>query len=406
MNILIVTSSYPPEIRSSSHLMQELAEEFALRGNQVTVVTSYPKVNLAQEVTGRSFKIYSRQNNINIIRTKTPVHPHEKSIFIIRGVSYLTLPFLFFLNIKKYIKSRLDAIIVYSPPLTLAIVGTLVKKAYGAKFVLNVQDIFPQNAIDLDILTNPLLIRFFKAIEGKAYADADAVTVHSMGNYRFLTQDNRCSVGKLSTLPNWIDLNSHKGSMMSCRLRDRFSLGNKFIFFFGGVMGPSQGLDVIIDAARELKDLEDIVFLLVGDGLEQERLKRRVNDHRMSNVIFGPFFDKNDYKALLQEVDVGLVCLSAKNKTPVVPGKLLGYMSAELPVLALLNRESDGHHIIREAACGCSAISDNPVRASRLMLKMYRNKKHLKQWGKNGLDYASLHFSKKHCVDKMEQLIR
>ena len=171
-------------------------------------------------------------------------------------------------------------------------------------------------------------------------------------------------------------------------------------------MGPSQGLDLIIDAAWELRGYEDIVFLLVGNGLEKERLEKRVNDLQMNNIIFGPFFDKDDYRAILREVDVGLVCLSVKNKTPVVPGKLLGYISAELPVLALLHKESDGHQIIREAECGYSAVSDNPIRVSRLILKMYRNREHLKQLGKNGLDYASLHFSKKLCVDKMEQLIR
>jgi len=386
--------------------MQDLAEELTLRGNKVTIVTSYPKMNLAQAQKGRSFRAYSRENRIDVIRAKAPIHPHEKKHFIIRGILYLALPYIFFLNIRKYVANGIDAVIVYSPPLTLAMVGGLVKKTYGAKFVLNVQDIFPQNAIDLGILTNPVMIRFFKAIERKAYVDADAVTVHSAGNYRFLTHTNRCSADKLSTLSNWIDLNGSKGSTISGRFRDIYGLGNRFVFFFGGVMGPSQDLDVIVDAARELRKFEDIVFLMVGDGLEKERLERRVTDHRMKNIVFGPFLDKDDYRALLKEVDVGLVCLSAKNQTPVVPGKLLGYMSAELPVLALLNRESDGHQIVREATCGYSGISDDPEQAFRLMLKIYRDRDKLAQLGRNGLEYARKHFSKKVCVGKMEELIR
>lgn len=406
MNILIITSSYPPEIRSSSYLMQELAEELAVRGHQVTVATSYPKVNLAQELNGRSFEICSRENGVDVIRIKTPVHPHEKRHFSVRGISYLVLPYIFFFNIKKYINNRIDAVIVYSPPLTLGLVGGMVKKTYGAKFVLNVQDIFPQNAIDLGVLTNPIPIRFFEAVERKAYADADIITVHSKSNSRVLARDNRCCAGKLSTIYNWIDRDGFEGPVASGRFRDRYGLGNRFTFFFGGVMGPSQGLDVIIDAARELKSIENVVVLLVGDGLERARLEKRAGDHQLDNIVFGSFVDKNDYRALLNEVDVGLVCLSAKNKTPVVPGKILGYMAAAVPVLALLNKESDGHEIIREAACGYSEISDDPIKASRLMLEMYRNRECLKRWGKNGLDYATRHFSKKTCVDKIEELIR
>ena len=368
--------------------------------------TSCLEFNLSEAANGRTFETCSRENNVDILRIKMPVHPHAKCPLSVRGISYLILPYIFFLNIRKHVKRRLDAVIVYSPPLPLALTGGLVKKTYGAKFVLNVQDIFPQNAIDLGILSNPMLIRLFEALERKAYAQANIVTVHSDSNRRFLLQNKRCGAEKLSTLHNWVDPDVFEKPVLSGTFRDHYDFGDRFIFFFGGVMGPSQGLDVVIDSARELKHIEDIVFLLIGDGLEKPRLEKRADDLQLDNVIFGPFVDKGDYRTLLEEVDVGLVCLSAKNKTPVVPGKILGYMSSSVPVLALLNKESDGHQIIRDARCGYSEISGDPTRASDLMLKIYRERKSLKRLGKNGLDYAVRHFSKNKCVDKMEELIR
>jgi len=386
--------------------MEELAEELALRGHQVTVSTSFPKVNLPYEFNERSFEICSKQNNVNVIRTKTPVHPHEKSKFAVRGISYLILPYLFFLDIRKYIKNRIEAVIVYSPPLTLAMAGRLVKRKYGAKFLLNVQDIFPQNAIDLGVMRNSYLIRFFEGVERKAYADADIVTVHSANNRQLLTRERHCPSDKVAVLHNWMDLNAGKRQKASDGFRRRYGLGSRFAFFFGGVMGPSQGLDVIIEVAGELKSMKDIVFLLVGDGLEKGRLEKRVEDLKLDNVVFGPFVEPEEYRALLREVDVGLVCLSTRNKTPVVPGKIVGYMAASVPILALLNKESDGHHIIQEARCGYSELSNDPLRAASLMVKMYRERKRLKQYGENGFRYAAEHFSKKACVDKLEELLR
>jgi glycosyltransferase involved in cell wall biosynthesis len=90
----------------------------------------------------------------------------------------------------------------------------------------------------------------------------------------------------------------------------------------------------------------------------------------------------------------------------VVPGKILGYMAAGIPVLAFLNRESDGHQIIKEARCGYSEVSDDSSRAAQLILKMFEEKKRLKEVGSNGYQYALRNFSKKVCVDKLEGLLR
>jgi len=131
-----------------------------------------------------------------------------------------------------------------------------------------------------------------------------------------------------------------------------------------------------------------------------------VRQEKLENVIFHPFVSKGEYAQLLSEIDVGLVCLTSKNKTPVVPGKILGYMAAKIPVLAFLNRESDGHEIIREARCGYSAVSNNSQKAAEMILKIYSERHNLREMGLNGYRYAAANFSKKACVDKLESLLR
>jgi len=404
MNILLVTDAYPPEIRSASHLMQELAEELISRGHRVVVITSDPRYNLPENASRKIFKHHTFENGVEVIRVKTL--PHHKVNFLVRGVAQITMPYLFDSALKRSAKKHFDVVLVYSPPLPLCAVGSIIKKKHGARFVLNVQDIFPQNAIDLGALRNPLLIKFFERMENRAYQQADIVTVHSDGNKAFLLNSKHVPNNKLQTLPNWIDIDGFQHTKLNRRFRKHFGLEHKFIFLFAGVLGPSQHLEFIIDIAANMQSLSDLAFLLVGDGTEKARLMALVKQRNLGNVVFHPFISKEEYSELVCEVDVGLVCLSPKNKTPVVPGKILGYMAARIPVLAYLNQKSDGHSIIQTARCGYSAVSDNIKRGTELLFKLYHERDTLNVLGENGYRYAVEHFSKKRCIDRLESFFQ
>ncbi|MDP2690575.1 MAG: glycosyltransferase family 4 protein [Deltaproteobacteria bacterium] len=402
MNILLISDSYPPEIRSASHLMRELAEELLARGHGVAVATSYPRYNLAEGLEHKAFSECSVEDGVKVIRVKTP--PHHKVNFIIRGISQLIMPHLFFSRIARHIKSKVDVVIVYSPPLPLAAVGQKVKKRYGARFILNVQDIFPQNAKDLGILRNRAAISLFERLERKAYAGADVIAVHSDGNKRFLIEKKNLPPGKVSTVHNWISIEPYMNARATGSFRKGWGVEGKFIFLFAGVVGPSQGLDMIIRAANELREIKDICFLIVGDGTEKDRLEKLARSYSLDNVYFRPFVSKEEYPALVKESDVGLVCLSSMNRTPVVPGKILGYMAASLPIAAFLNRESDGHELIREAGCGYSEVSEDHGKIAEVLLRMYRERDRLKGYGENGLSFVSAKLEKSVCIDKLEKI--
>ena len=113
MNILLITDSFPPEIRSASHLMQELAEELVRKKHRVAVATSFPKYNVGNGFKKRDIKEFSTEDGVDVIRVK--VLPHHRVNFIFRGISFLTMTFLFNLKINKHIKSKIDIVIVYSP---------------------------------------------------------------------------------------------------------------------------------------------------------------------------------------------------------------------------------------------------------------------------------------------------
>jgi glycosyltransferase involved in cell wall biosynthesis len=404
MNVILVSDAYPPEIRAISIMVKELAEELTARGHYVTVVTCWPRYNLAEEERHLILSNLSFENNIRIIRVKTP--PHKKINFFIRGISELIIPFFLWWRIKYIVTEKVDAVIVYSPPLPLVYAGYMVKKKYNAHFLLNIQDIFPQNAIDLGIMRNHLLINFFEYLENKAYRSADKLTSHTESSKKFLIEKKNIPSEKMQIIPNWIDVDRYAKVQRSNIFRKKYGIEYKFIFLFAGIIGPSQGLDLIIRAARDIQDITAICFLFVGDGSEKERLRKMVVDFGLSNVIFKDFVSVDDYPHLLKDADVGLVCLSSMNKTPVVPGKILGFMAAALPVFALLNRESDGHNLIKRANCGYTVDSDAPMETiKKTILNIYREKENLPSLGMNGFRYAETHYSKKLCIDSLVRLV-
>ena len=101
-----------------------------------------------------------------------------------------------------------------------------------------------------------------------------------------------------------------------------------------------------------------------------------------------------------------LQSLSIKNRTPVYPGKIMSYMASSIPIVAFLNKESDGHRIIDQAQCGYSLIANNYSKAAKLIMKVYNEKEDMEQLGRNGYNFANANFSKNVCIDKLEELIK
>lgn len=404
MRVLIITPYYPPIASSLSNMMKELAQSLAVQGHQVTVATAWLPNKLSKDADFREYKVFSDEKNVKILRIRAPFLNNNS--YILRGMSQLMLPHLYWRNIKKYLKSEIDVVMAYTPPLTFSTLGRKIKKKYGARYLLNVQDIFPQNAIDLGILKNKATIKYFERIEKRGYKAADEITSHTETSRKFLIEKKEIPEKKIHYIPNWIDPEPYKIAEKNNKFRRKYGLVGKFVFLFAGVVGPSQGLDLIINIAREIKnDLPDVSFLIVGGGTEKSRLAEMSQRFSLNNVVFKPWVSLEEYPELLKEVDVGMVCLSSKNKTPVIPAKILGYMASSLPIVAFLNKESDGHAMINEAKCGYAVTSDCDSRALNIIKKIYSERDKLSQYGANARQYVTEKFSKDVCIGKFDKLM-
>jgi glycosyltransferase involved in cell wall biosynthesis len=402
MNVLILTEAFPPEIRSASHLLYELAESLAAKGYKVTVVTRFPKdyINkIDKKYTGKLF-FYEKMGEIKVIRLNS--FSFLRHIPLVRGLSQFILSSL--LVIGGLFSGKQDIVFTYSPPLPLGISTYLLGKIKKAPFIFNAQDIFPQSVIDLGLLRNRTLIKISELMERFIYKKASYVTVHSAGNRENIISKN-INPEKVVVIHNWVDtdlikpVKDHNNSF-----KRKNKLTNKFVVSFAGTMGFAQGLDIIVDCAEILKSYKNILFLLVGDGIKKDGLINKAKDRQLNNIKFLPPQPKKVYPFILYTSDICLVTLDKKVLTPAVPAKLPNIMASGCPVVASMNLKGDAPKIIRNAKCGYCVEADDARGFSDAILELYNNPVLRDNMGRNGRAYAVKYFSRQACVSEYEKL--
>lgn len=401
-HILVFTNYFYPEIGGATNLLLELCTDMVELGNKVTVITNFPNYhvqNLDNKYTIKALTLDEKINGITVKRIKGLPYGNN---FILRGLNHLScsLTFLFrALFCKNY-----DGILIFSPPIFLSFTGVFLKKLHKVPVITNVQDIFPQNAIDLGVLHQQTLIKIFEKVEILLYKTSKYLTVHSTGNKKFLVENKNLSKDKVVVINNWIDTNFMKPGPKENDFAKEHELSDKFIVLFAGVLGWSQGLEIILDCANLLKDKKDIIFLIIGEGPVKKALIEKTRKDNIDNVKFLPLQPYKKYPLVVNSSDVCLVTLSDKVKTPVVPSKILGYMSSGKPIVAAIPKISDGNEIINEAKCGFCMQPHESEKMAESILKLNLNKELKNEMGENGRSFAVEKLERKKNTEKYNRL--
>jgi colanic acid biosynthesis glycosyl transferase WcaI len=403
MKVLVITDYFPPEIGGASHLMSDLSVELYHRGNEVSVATGMPRYNMPKTPIEYRHKVrmWESYQGVQVIRTIG--FPTYGRIPLVRALSH------FFSSLAHLLSGlaapRPDVTFVLSPPLTDGLAAYILRRMRRGKFILNVQDIFPQNAIDLGIMRNRWVIRVFTAIERFVYRKADAIVVHSEGNRQFLIKRKNVPPEKIFTIPNWVNTDNMSSGAQDNEFRAKHNLNGQFVATFAGVMGWSQGLDSIVEAANHLRDINDVLFLLVGEGVEKPKLQESVKQLGLKNVKFLPMQSREEYAQLLQASDACFVTLHKDVKTPVVPSKILSIMAASRPIVAALPLDGDGARLIKEAECGlCVLVGDSRALAESVR-RLSIDPSLARQLGNNGRMVVESQYSLNVCLAKYESLL-
>lgn len=407
MKILLLNTSFPPMARSAAHLFYELGCYFSTQGHQVSVITELPwrrlgSKDISPKYQGVRFRFHEIMDGMQVVRVKG--FPFREGSTLGRGINATLVPLTFLLG-AKYAPSP-NVILVYSPPLTLGFAAYLFKQFHNIPFVFNVQDIYPQTPIELGLMKNGLFIKFSEWIEKFIYKNTARIVVHSQGNRHYLITRKSLPPEKINVIHNWIDTEVLRPSERLNGFRQQHRLGNKFVVCYAGTMGYAQDLLPTIEAAHILKSDENVLFLLIGEGIQEPRWKREVESLGLKNVRFLPLQAKSIYPSIIAASDIGIVPLTQNLHTPVVPGKLLDFMAGARPVIATANLDGDTAKIIREADCGHVFPPQGGRQVADAILELYHNPELAKRLGTNGRIFAESHFSLKISGGQYEELFR
>ena len=406
MKLLIITNYFPPEIGAASHLFFELAESLVDVGIQVTVLTGFPRYNLKRRPPAYRHKWFMTERvptksngTISVVRVGCTSIPFSRAIPVLRGLDHLWTAKVFLF--RALALPRHDCTLIYSPPLTLGITARWLKLLKRTPFIVNVQDLFPQNAIDLGVLKNKILIRLFQRMERYVYRHADLITVHSDANkthvQALLHDATDTASAKVHTIPNWVDTNAIRPGPKRNAFTKRYNIPiKKYIVSFAGVLGYSQGTQIIVEAAQLLHNEQDIHFIIVGEGPDRPHLEKLTANS--PNVSLLPLQPQETYPQVLAASDLCLVTLKASVKTPVVPSKILSIMAAGRPIIASMPLNGDAPKLIKHAKAGVVLKPERADLLAQAILELSKNPELCKKYSTNGRAYAETYLSRESIV--------
>jgi len=340
-------------------------------------------------------------DSISIRRIRIPSLPRQNKIA--RGVEHFV--FGLWLSALALFAHRADVVLVFSPPLPLPWLVSMVGRVRRIPVVVNIQDLFPRQAVELGMLTSPMLIRMFESMERQMHRLATAVTVHSPGNREHVIQQG-ARPEKAHVVYNWINTDRIQPGQRDNDFARQHRLAGRFVVSYAGTMGWAQDMGTIISSAARLQNRPDILFLLVGDGVEKEQTLARSTELGLKNIEWLPMQPWSVYPDILAASDVSLINLHPKLRTPVVPSKLLSIMAAARPVVASLPPESDARQIITEARCGLFVDAGDGEALADAILKLYADRTMRDEMGQQGRAYIEAHFSREVCIDQLEIVLK
>lgn len=368
MNILFLTMSSSIEKFQSRGIYTDLMRKFRDEGHKVCIVFPRERKNGLPTQT-------RVQDGVHLLGVKTL--NVTKTNVIEKGIGQVSIEFLYKRAIKKYFKGvNFDLILYSTPPITFPKVIEYVKKANpSAKTYLLLKDIFPQNAVDMGMLSKSgvkgVLYKFFRAKEKKLYALSDYIGCMSPANVRYVLDHNpEIFADRVEVSPNSLELIGETYEKDKHVLAKYNLPSDKPIFIYGGNLGVPQGIPFLIQCLEANADRADCHFVVVGSGTYYQRLSKWYETRKPKAVSVMKGLPKEDYDRLVQACQVGLIFLDYRFTIPNFPSRLLSYLEYKMPVIACTDPNCDTGTIAEDNGFGFYAPSNDVAAFTKVVDKM------------------------------------
>ena len=397
MNLLFLTISTVVNHIQSNGIYNDLMRKFRDEGHEVYII--YPNERKYGLPTA-----LKEEEGIHSLAVRTL--NVQKTTVIEKGIGQLLLESQFKSALKKYFGGvKFDLILYSTPPITFNSVIKYAKKRSGGKALtyLLLKDIFPQNAVDLGMMTKSglkgILYRMFRKKEEELYRITDYIGCMSPANVEYVLKHNpSVDRAKVEVAPNSYDVPAAYDAVDKESIRKKYNLPTgRPVFLYGGNMGKPQGIPFLVECMKAVKDRKDCHFLLVGDGTEYTKLESFVAENQPKSISVFRRLPKADYDSLEAACDVGLIFLDYRFSIPNYPSRLLPYLIGKKPILAATDPNCDTGLIAEENGYGFYCPSNSVEEFVKAVDKILASD--IKQMGENGYQFFLNNYTTEHTYN-------
>jgi colanic acid biosynthesis glycosyl transferase WcaI len=396
--ILLITQWFDPEPTFKGILF---AKELVSRGFEVEVITGFPNYPGGNLYDGYRVKFIQKEVIDGVSVTRVPLFPSHNKSKLGRVFNYLSFAFSSFIY-GLFFSKRVDVIYAYHPPLTVGISALIIKLFRRVPVVLDIQDMWPDTLKATAMISNSRLLGFISKICNLIYSGVTKIVVLSPG-FKDLLIDRGVPENKIEIIYNWADEKVLRTTTIETS--KEFESIEGFKVLFAGNVGQAQGLNVVLDAALLLKEnVPNIRFLVLGQGLKLDDLKRRAKELKLDNVHFLPPVGMEKVGSFLGLADALLIHL---NFDPIfeitIPGKTQAYMAVGKPII--MGVSGDASNLILRADCGvCFETEDSVALSEAAKSLMLLDSTDIQKLGENAERFYDEHLSVKVGVDSFEKV--
>lgn len=405
--ILLHTLVFSPDAVSTAYLMTDLARQLHGNGNSVVVLTTTPHYNLdraslsRQPLERRWFGLLYRSscNGISVWHVSLPMKG--------KRVYSRVLDYVYF-HVVSVVVGMLalrdfDIVITPSPPLTIGLVGWLLGRFRRVPMVYNVQEIYPDFAVNQGLIRNPLVIRFLKRVERWVYSRSTRVVTISEWFSRIIV-DRVDSAAKLMVIPNFVDLELYRPLSRKNTFAEQHDLIDSFVVLYGGNIGLSQDWESLLRAASELQS-HPIVFVIVGDGARREWLQREIIVRGRSNIRLMDYHSREKMAEINATSDVCIIPMKPETTRDTFPSKIYTILACGKPVIVQADQDSELEWLVTSVGCGIVVKPGDPEGFTKAILDAYRNRDKLDEQGRRGREFVVREYSKEAVARRYRELI-
>lgn len=353
MRLLVLCPHYEPDVAPTGEVMTAIVSELAGRGHEIRVVTSLPWYRQHRVEPGwRGRPVRAGAEHGGVAVTRVHPFPTAKGSVAARAAGFAGFTALV-TAAAVATRDRPDAVLAMSPPITLGLAGWAAARRWRVPFVFNVQDIFPDAAIESGAVRGRSVIAAARRMERFIYRRADAVTV--------LSEDMRANVAAklpdgagtaVRVIPNFADISRIRPRSRDTAYRAEHGLGDRTVVMYAGNVGFSQPLDLVVEAARAHRHRDDVVFVVNGEGSARPALEASAAG--LPNLVFVGYQPAERLDEVLSSADVHVVVLREGLARSSVPSKIYSILAAGRPVVASVDPRTELPRMIEAAGCGAA----------------------------------------------------